>query len=116
MDALISSLPNTTDGLLWAFDDLTTDNKITSEQVATANVKGWKVLTHGTEGPEDYTGVVDGDANGDKQVDVADIVAIISHKKGTAVAGFSLFGADVNSDGNADEQDIELIKKIIMGE
>lgn len=114
MDALVNSLPITSGGLLMVYDNLATDNKITSEQVATAKARGWNVKM--STDLEDYTGILDGDANGDEKVDVADIVAIINHKKGVAVTGFDLSAADVNNDGKADEKDIELIQKIILGE
>ena len=78
--------------------------------------RGRNVKMSGATDLEDYTGILDGDANGDEKVDVADIVAIISHKKGVAVTGFDLSAADVNNDGKADEKDIELIQKIILGE
>ena len=116
MDALVNSLPITSGGLLMVYDNLATDNKITSEQVATAKLRGWNVKMSGATDLEDYTGILDGDANGDEKVDVADIVAIINHKKGVAVTGFDLSAADVNNDGKADEKDIELIQKIILGE
>lgn len=116
MDALVNSLPITSGGLLRVYDNLATDNKITSEQVATAKLRGWNVKMSGATDLEDYTGILDGDANGDEKVDVADIVAIINHKKGVAVTGFDLSAADVNNDGKADEKDIELIQKIILGE
>ena len=60
--------------------------------------------------------VLRGDANGDNKVNVADIVAIVNHKKGIAVEGFDANAADVNGDSSADEKDIELIQKIILGE
>ena len=63
-----------------------------------------------------YPGFLLGDANSDDKVDVADIVAIVSHQKGQDVEGFSLPAADVNDDGKADGKDIELISKIIMKE
>jgi len=126
MDALIKSLPDrssaSSPGVCYLGGDTDTGNKVTTTQVAALKAKGWKVqIIVGSSGPEDFagidfSGIVDGDANGDKKVDVADIVAIISHKKGAAVAGFSLLAADINNDGTADEKDIEQIKKMIMNE
>ena len=119
MDALISSLPSRSTASAGTCDlgaDTSTGNKVTTTQVAALKAKGWKAQTLDGSADVDYAGILDGDANGDGKVDVADIVAIISHKKGTAVAGFSLLAADINNDGTADEKDIELIKKMIMGE
>ena len=48
-------------------------------------------------------------------MDVADIVAIVSHQKGQVVNGFNLPAADMNYDGKADGKDVELISKKIMG-
>jgi len=118
MEAFVNSLTDrsaTTEGRIEICSFKTPNNKITPAQVAVAKAKGWKVQIWDDD-YVDYEGIVDGDANGDGKVDVADIVAIISHKKGTAVAGFSLLAADINNDGTADEKDIELIRQMIMGE
>ena len=55
-----------------------------------------------------------GDANGDGVVNAADIVAVIRYKKGNAPAGFVFKAADVNKDGNIDEQDVKAIEGIIL--
>ena len=114
METLVNSL-HQGGGTLNVYTTETTDgNKITTEQVAAANAKGWKVYLW-DNGLAAYSGVLLGDANNDTEVNVTDIVAIVSHLKGSDVEGFSLPAADVNDDGQADEKDIELIQQMIMG-
>lgn len=116
MQALVSSLPQN-NGTFLVYNSAANDgNKITTEQVDAASEKGWMVAHwDGTDWCL-YVGILSGDANGDEYVDVADIVAIVSHQKGQDVEGFNLPAADVNDDGKADGKDIELISKIIMKE
>ena len=116
MQALISSLRQNGGGGLYAYSPENEGNKITTEQVAAADVKGWTVFMWDGANWVPYPGILLGDANSDDKVDVADIVAIVSHQKGQDVEGFSLPAADVNDDGKADGKDIELISKIIMKE
>ena len=116
MQALISSLRQNGGGGLYAYSPENEGNKITTEQVAAADVKGWTVFMWDGANWVPYPGILLGDANGDDKVDVADIVAVVSHQKGQVVNGFSLPAADVNDDGKADGKDIELISKIIMKE
>ena len=113
MQALISSLRQNGGGL-YVYSSENDGNKITTEQVAAADEKGWTVLMWDGTDWVPYNGILLGDANGDNKVDVADIVAIVSHQKGKDVNGFSLPAADVNNDGIADEKDIKLILPMIM--
>ena len=115
MQALISSLRQN-GGAFYGYSSENDDNKITTEQVAAAMKKGWSVFMWDGSDWVIYNGILLGDANSDDKVDVADIVAIVSHQKGKDVKGFSLPAADVNYDGKADGKDIELISKIIMKE
>ena len=116
MQALISSLRQNGGGGLYAYSPENEGNKITTEQVAAADVKGWTVFMWDGANWVPYPGILLGDANGDDKVDVADIVAIVNHQKGKDVEGFSLPAADVNYDGEADGKDAELISKMIMEE
>ena len=115
MQALISSLRQNGGGGLYAYSPENEGNKITTEQVAAADVKGWTVFMWDGANWVPYPGILLGDANGDDKVDVADIVAIVSHQKGQVVKGFNLPAADMNYDGKADGKDVELISKKIMG-
>ena len=114
MQALIISLRQN-GGVLVGYSSENDGNKITTKQVAAAGEKGWTVYMMVGSELVPYDGILLGDANGDNKVDVADIVAIVSHQKGKDVNGFSMPAADVNYDDNADEKDIELILPMIMG-
>ena len=116
MQALVSSLPQN-DGTLLVYNPVANDgNRITTEQVAVADEKGWLVAAGSGDDWYMYFGIFLGDANGDEYVNVADIVAVVNHQKGKDVEGFSLPAADVNYDGEADGKDAELISKMIMEE
>ena len=115
MQALISSLRQNGGGGLYAYSPENEGNKITTEQVDAASEKGWMVAHWDGTDWYLYVGILSGDANGDDKVDVADIVAIVSHQKGQVVNGFNLPAADMNYDGKADGKDVELISKKIMG-
>lgn len=56
-----------------------------------------------------------GDANGDGIIDVADIVEIVNYIKGSPSKRFNEITADANDDNDVNADDIETIKKIIMG-
>ena len=117
MQALVSSLRQNERGTLLVYNPVANDgNRITTEQVDVADEKGWLVAAGSGDDWMMYLGILLGDANGDEYVNVADIVAIVSHQKGQDVEGFNLPAADVNYDGKADGKDIELISKIIMKE
>ncbi len=55
-----------------------------------------------------------GDANGDGQVNVTDIVAIVNYIMDNPPAGFNFTAADVNNDGSVNVTDIVQIVNIIM--
>jgi hypothetical protein len=115
MNDFVNSLPEVTTGELRVYVIDSPYNKMTPEQVAEAKAKNWKVLMLNGSDWVDFEGIIDGDANGDKKVNVADIVAIVNHINQVIVPGFDPSAADVNCDGSVDEDDIELIKKMIMG-
>jgi hypothetical protein len=57
-----------------------------------------------------------GDANGDKVVDVADVVAIVNCILGEPVDGFIAAAADINGDSIIDVVDVVAVVNIILGE
>lgn len=65
---------------------------------------------------ESVADFIEGDANGDGQVSVGDVVAIINHRSGTEGKDFNLKAADVNRDEEADNDDISfLINYLLRG-
>ena len=56
-----------------------------------------------------------GDANGDKKVNVADLVEMINAKKGKVSAKFTKKNADLNRNGSISADEISTIASIIMG-
>jgi len=113
MQTLVNSLRQ--DGVdFYVYSCENDGNKITTEQAMAAAAKGWTPIWWDGNDWVAYNGVLLGDANGDEVVDVADIVAIVCHMKGSDVEGFSLPAADVDDNDNADNKDIELIRNIIM--
>lgn len=117
MEDLVKNLPPVSKAYLCvcSISEPATGNKMTTAQVAAAKAKGWTILMwDGGENYVDYAGITPGDANGDGVVNVADIVAVVRHKMGLDVTGFSIPAADMNDDGKADKDDIPLVQKIIM--
>ena len=60
--------------------------------------------------------LINGDVNGDREVDIADAVCIVNYLMGNAPAGFNAAAADVNGDGMVDITDAETIVNIIINE
>ncbi len=56
-----------------------------------------------------------GDANNDGRINVGDVVATRAHMKGSSPAGFSKVGADVNSDNQVNDTDVEKMRQMILG-
>ena len=73
------------------------------------------IITTYLMGPGGGTDVVLGDANGDGNIDVADITAIAAKILGNTPEGFNADNADANQDGNIDVADITATAAIILG-
>lgn len=56
-----------------------------------------------------------GDANGDKDVDVADVVTIVNRIVGKDNDNYSERGADVNNDGFIDISDAQITLNKVLG-
>lgn len=56
-----------------------------------------------------------GDVNGDDAVNIIDVVTIIGYKSGSWNGNFNFIAADINGNGELDEEDIKKIVEIIMG-
>ena len=59
---------------------------------------------------------IPGDTNGDKEVNVSDIVEVVNYIMGSPSASFDEKAADVNVDGVVNAADIVLIVNIIMAQ
>lgn len=76
----------------------------------------------GNKEPKDITEncaamlLINGDVNGDREVDIADAVCILNYLMGNPPAGFNAAAADVNGDGMVDITDAETIVNIIINE
>lgn len=71
-----------------------------------------------TEGWNSFTNIVErsyinGDANGDGDVDEADVNAIANHIIGKTLAGFDVKAADINNDGKVNAADIVALVNMI---
>ena len=60
--------------------------------------------------------LINGDVNGDREVDIADAVCIVNYLMGNPPAGFNAVAADVNGDDMVDITDAETIVNIIINE
>ena len=67
-------------------------------------------------GNEEYTIIVNGDANGDGKANIKDILSINKHRlRKVILEGCYLKASDVNNDGKADIHDILKINKFRLG-
>jgi Leucine-rich repeat (LRR) protein len=62
-----------------------------------------------------YTGLCQGDVNGDGDVDIADAVCIVNHVVGKTNTSFNAAAADVNGDGDIDIADAVRIVNLVVG-
>ena len=66
-----------------------------------------------TSGESPYTL---GDVNGDKKIDISDVVAMVNHILGnTPSTSFKVQAADINKDGNIDISDVVALVNMILG-
>jgi len=58
-----------------------------------------------------------GDVNGDKEIDISDVVAMVNHILGnTSSTSFKPQAADINKDGNIDISDVVSLVNMILGQ
>ena len=55
-----------------------------------------------------------GDVNGDREVTIADVTALVNILLGKDTAGYNLKAADVNSDGGRNIADVVALVKMIL--
>ena len=60
--------------------------------------------------------VVEGDANGDGNINVADITATVNYLQGMPQTAFTTKNADMNGDGAITQEDVKELVKIMLGE
>ena len=141
MDAIVESLPDVENGELYVKDDLTTEvdydaetskrvikkdgNVMTKAQVSNTNDKGWTVYDHDYLFLEDidyyedrgwnpYAGILLGDANGDGEIGMPDVMFTVNYILGTPDASFNTEAADANLDGEVGMPDVMFIVNYIL--
>ena len=116
MTALVNSLPTIPAGDYGNFvvydesGGTSEHNRITTAQVKVATDKGWMVFNFNYE---DYAGEpeVNGDANGDGEVNIADVVMLSK----AILTGSTDLKYDVNGDGQVNAKDIPALVTAIAG-
>ena len=66
-------------------------------------------------GESDQPVIVAGDLNGDGEIDVADVSALIACVLNSNAAGYDIAAIDVDGDGQCDVSDVSLLINIILG-
>lgn len=56
-----------------------------------------------------------GDINGDKSVNITDLVCLIDYLNGNTVNNFSAKASDINEDGTIDIKDVKLLSALLLG-
>jgi hypothetical protein len=125
MGQLVADLPT------WPVDDMgdlyvkynddaehTEGNVITVAQVREANDKGWNVWCENAEGTawEPYAGsdFVLGDVNGDRNVSIADVTALITYLMSGGSGNIDVDAADVNGSGSVTIADVTTLINYLM--
>ena len=119
MDALVESLPTVERGSLDVICYQGEGNVITTTQVAAAKVKGWTSYYYNKyEEFVEYEGssldYLRGDANGDGEIGMPDVMFIVNYILGTPADTFNEEAADANQDGEIGMPDVMFIVNYIL--
>lgn len=116
---MVDNLPTVTNGTIYFKRDGDTSdkNRMSAEQVAIANGKGWSVKTwdEDLEDWVDYPGessYAKGDVNEDGYVNVGDVTEL--YKIITGVDLTYAHNADLNGDGNINSGDVSVLYQLIL--
>ena len=112
MATLTETLPTVTSGSFYVYHTGVNDgNRITTVQVAETKAKGWRVQTGNGD---DYPGIdIPGDANGDGEVNAADITTVRDYILGLDPKPFSLESANLNGDSTVDIADLAKLIQLL---
>ena len=119
MDSFIESLPSVSGGTLRIINDESEGNLMTKSQVAAAKAKGWSPLFYNNNSDtwEKYNGneiYFRGDANGDGEIGMSDVMFIVNYLLDTPDPSFNTKNADANLDGEITMSDATLIVNNIV--
>ena len=119
MDSFIESLPSVSGGTLRIINGESEGNLITKSQVTAAKAKGWSPLYYSSSSNTwiEYTDIdfaLRGDANGDDEISMSDIMFIVNYLLGTPDPSFNIKAADSNLDGKISMSDALFIASYIL--
>ena len=117
MDDLIDRLPAVSGGLLYAIHSSNEGNVMTTTQVAAAKAKGWVPYYHDGTRWQRYEGSIPtprGDANGDGEIGMPDVMFVVNYILGNPVETFNEKAADANGDGEIGMPDVMFIVNYIL--
>lgn len=117
MTTLVNSLPTrsaSSPGGLYVIYDSEENNSMTADQITTARNKNWLPKRYTTSGWMDLTAFQRGDVDGDGNVNIADVTALIDMLLSGSTAGNA--AADCNQDGGVNIADVTtLIDYLLKG-
>jgi Leucine-rich repeat (LRR) protein len=125
VDNLIASLPTLTEawGYLYLLDKRASandQNNCTQAQALTASGKHWKVAQYLSDGSValiyDPDAIATGDVNGDGNLSIADVMAIVNYILGLLPDDFYPEAADMNNDDDITITDATIILSRILNE
>ena len=114
MTRLVNSLPNcpaSETGYLGVIHTSGEGNTITTDQITTARNKNWIPYRFDGDNWTELTGLLTGDVNGDGEVNIADINALVD----MILIGSTQPVGDVNGDGEINIADVNALIDIILG-
>ena len=117
MDMIVNSLP-THSGYIYVISNVNEGNVMTTLQVAAVKAKGWIPWCYNGSKWIGYLGseptVLRGDANGDGEIGMPDVMFIVNYILGTPDASFDAEAADANLDGEVGMPDVMFIVNYIL--
>ena len=117
MNDLISTLPTRTAanrGELCVVYNTGETNVFTNANAAAAAAKYWAPMRYNGSTWVEMTFSLSGDVNGDGQVDIRDVTALIDYLLTGNASGINLVAADVNSDGGVNIGDVAYLIDLLL--
>ena len=119
MTTLVNSLPTRTasnKGTLYAITNTNEGNSMTAAQITTARNKYWLPYRYTGSTWVELTASTRGDVDGDGNVNISDVTALIDYLLSGNATGVNVTAADCDQDGNVNISDVTaLIDYLLSG-
>ena len=118
MGDVMEKIPTISNGMMRVIYNENESNVMTKSLVAAAKAKGWIPYYYDGSIWQEYAGsepvVLRGDANGDGEIGMPDVMFVVNYILGTPDASFNTEAADANKDGEVGMPDVMYIVNYIL--